>query len=232
MDRAVFFERSAGWLSGGHLAMVTSLDDPDDLNRVQIRLLAYDGPKGQDGQDMPIWARVVGAFAGNDRGVFFLPEVDDEVLVVFVQGDPRYPLIVGGLWSGKNKSPASIEASGENKLKRIKSKNGIQITLDDSQGKETLTLETPGKQKFTLKDGPGEILIEDSNGNTVKLHSSGIDVTAGANVKVNASKVEVTAGMVDVKSAMAKFSGVVQCTTLIATNVVGTTYTPGAGNVW
>ena len=229
MDRAAFFERSAAWLAGGHLAIVESLKDPDHLNRVQVKLVAYDGV---DGQNIPLWARVVAPFAGDDRGTFFFPDEGDEVLVVFVQGDPRYPLIVGGLWSGKNKSPASIESSGENKLKRIKSKNGIQITLDDTQGKETLTMETPGKQKITLKDGPGEILIEDSNGNSVKLHTGGIDVVAGATVKVQAAKVDVTAGMVNVDTAMAKFSGVVKCEVLQATMVVGTSYTPGVGNVW
>ena len=153
------------------------------------------------------------------------------MLVVFVQGDARYPLVLGGLWSGKNAAPASI-SNGENKLKRIKSKNGIQITLDDTQGTETLTMETPGGQKITMKDGPGEIKIEDSNGNTIKLHTGGIDVTASAIVKVQASKVDVSAGMVNVDTAMAKFSGVVKCETLIATTVVGTSYTPGAGTIW
>lgn len=228
MDRAHFLERAAGWLSAGHLAEVVSLNDPDNLNRVQIRLLAYDGV---DGQDMPMWARVVAPFAGNDRGTFFLPEVDDEVLVVFIQGDPRYPLVLGGLWSGKNQPPASI-SNGENKLKRIKSKNGIQITLDDSQGQETLTMETPGGQKITLKDGPGEVKIEDSNGNSIKMETAGITVTAAAKVTVNAAKVDVSAGMVNVDAGLSKFSGVVKCDTLIATTVVGTSYTPGAGNVW
>ena len=121
-----------------------------------------------------------------------MPDVDDEVLVVFLQGDPRYPLVLGGLWNGANAAPASIGAAG-NTLKRIRSKNGIQITLDDQQGQETLTLETPGGQKLTLKDGPGR--GHDRGLRTATASSSrcaGITVQAASTVKVQAAKVDVT----------------------------------------
>jgi uncharacterized protein involved in type VI secretion and phage assembly len=228
MDRAPSFERPAGWLFGGQLAQVVSLADPDNLNRVQIRLIAFDG---MEGQDMPLWARVVAPFAGDERGAFFMPDVGDEVLVVFVQGDPRHPLVVGGLWSGGNAAPASIGAGG-NIVKRIRSKNGLQITLEDRQGQENIRLETPGGQSLTLRDGPGAILFEDSNGNSVRLESGGFSFQSSINVKIEAPKVDVTAGMVTVDAAMAKFSGVVKCETLIATTVVSSVYTPGAGNIW
>ena len=227
MDRAAIFERPAGWLSAGHLAKVVSLSDPESLNRVQVRLIAYDGIEGQD---MPLWARVVAPFAGNDRGAFFMPDVDDEVLVVFAHGDPRYPLVVGGLWSGANAAPDSIGSGNVRKI--IKSKNAIQITLDDTSGQETLKLETPGGQKLTLKDGPGAVTIEDSNGNSIKLESSGVTITASAKVTINASTMAISAGMVTVDAGMSKFSGVVQCDTLISNAVVSSSYTPGAGNVW
>jgi len=154
------------------------------------------------------------------------------VLVMFVQGDARFPLIVGGLWNGAAKAPADTESGGRNRYKRIKSKNGITITLDDQDGQETMLLETPGGQSVTLKDGPGEITLEDSNGNSIKLETSGITVQASAKVTVQASSVDVTAGMVKVDAAMADFSGMVKCVTLKADTVMGTSYTPGAGNVW
>ena len=78
----------------------------------------------------------------------------------------------------------------------------------------------------------GQVLIEDSNGNSIKLETSGVTITAAAKITVNASSIEVNSGMVTVNSGMSKFSGVVQCDVLIATTVVGSTYTPGAGNVW
>lgn len=223
------FERSLDWMQAAMLAQVVSLDDPDSRNRVQVRLLAHDGV-GE--QDAPLWARVVAPFAGSDRGVFFLPDVDDEVLVVFVGGDMRHPLIIGGLWNGSASAPADIESGGVNRYKRIKSRNGIVITMDDQSGQEELKLETPGGQKVTLKDGPGSITIEDSNGNSIKLESAGITVTASAKVTVNASQVMVSAGMVKVDAGMSTFSGVVKCDTLITNSVISTSYTPGAGNIW
>ena len=114
----------------------------------------------------------------------------------------------------------------------LRSRNGVKITLDDQDGQEKMVLETPGGQKLTLKDGPGSCELVDSNGNSIKLESSGITVTASAKVTVNASTVNVSAGMVNVDAGMSKFSGVVQCDTLITNAVVSSSYTPGAGNVW
>ena len=217
-----------GLFQAAQLAVVEDLQDPDNLARVKVRLLGSDGVNDHDG---PVWARVACPFAGDNRGTFFIPDVGDEVLVTFVQGDPRFPIVLGGLWNGATQTPASI-SGGKNLLKVIRSKNGVKITLDDNDGQEQFIAETPGGQKVTLKDGPGTITIEDSNGNSIKLESAGITVTASAKVTVNASQVNVSAGMVKVDAAMSQFSGVVQCDTLIATTVVGTTYTPGAGNIW
>jgi len=228
MDRPGFLNRAPAWLQAAYLARVVSLDDPQSLNRVQVRLIAFDDCANQDA---PLWARVVCPFAGQDRGAFLMPDVDDEVLVLFQNGDPSYPLVLGGLWNGSATAPASFE-NGQNRYKVIRSKNGVKLTLDDQQGQETFIAETPAGQKITLKDGPGTITIEDSNGNSIKLDSSGITINAAANVKVTAAKVDVSAGLVNVDTAMAKFSGVVKCETLIATSVVSSSYTPGAGNIW
>ena len=229
MNREPVFDRPPGWMHAGYLAKVVSLDDPEHRNRVQVRLIAFDDV---DKQDAPMWARVVAPFAGSDRGAFFLPDVEDEVLVVFMNGDARFPIILGGLWNGNASPPADIESGGVNRYKRIKSKNGIVFTMDDEQGQETLKMETPGGQKITLQDGPGTVTVEDSNGNSIKLESAGITVTTSAKVKVSASQVEVSAGMVKVDAAMSNFSGVVKCDTLISNSVVSTSYTPGAGNIW
>lgn len=220
--------RRPGWTNAPQLAQVVSVDDPEGRNRVQVRLIACDDAEEQDA---PLWARVVCPFAGQDRGAFLIPDVDDEVLVVFQNGDPSYPLVLGGLWNGTATAPEEIGADG-NRYKVIRSKNGVTVTLDDRSGQERFVVETPGGQRITLSDGPGAVLIEDSNGNSAELATSGITVIAAATVKVQASKVEVTAGMVDVSAAMSKFSGVVQCQTLIATSVVSSSYTPGAGNIW
>ena len=218
----------AGLFTGGYLAEVISLDDPDSLSRVQLRVLNFDGVDSHDG---PIWARVACAFAGNNRGSFLLPDVGDEVLVVFVNGDPRFPVVVGGLWNGSSTSPEAI-SGGRNRKKVIRSKNGVKLTLDDQDGQEQFIAETPGGQTITLKDGPGAVWIEDSNGNSVKLETAGITVTASAKVTVNASTVEISAGMVTVNAGLSRFSGVVQADTVITNTVISSVYTPGAGNIW
>ena len=228
MDRAGFPTRPAAWLQAAYLAQVVSLSDPSRLNRVQVRLIAFDDCTNQDA---PMWARVVCPFAGNNRGAFLMPDADDEVLVVFQNGDPSYPLILGGLWNGSSTSPEDFQ-SGQNRYKVIRSKNGVKLTMDDQEGQEKFIVETPGGQKITIEDGPGQITIEDANGNSIKLDTSGITVNAAANVKVTAAKVDVSAGLVNVDTAMAKFSGVVKCETLISTSVISSSYTPGAGNIW
>ena len=218
----------AGLFTGGYLAEVVSLDDPESLSRVQVRVLNFDGADGHDG---PIWARVACHFAGNNRGAFLLPDVGDEVLVVFVNGDPRMPIVVGGLWNGSSTAPETI-SGGRNRKKVIRSKNGVKLTLDDQDGQEKLILETPGGQKVSLQDGPGVIEIVDSNGNSVKLETAGITVTASAKVTINASTIEVSAGMVTVNAGLSRFSGVVQADTVISNTVISSAYTPGAGNIW
>jgi hypothetical protein len=119
-----------------------------------------------------------------------------------------------------------------NNKKLLRSRNGVTITLDDQSGQERFIVETPGGQKVTLKDGPGSIEIMDSNGNSVILEAAGIMVNASAKVTINAGTVEISSGMVTVNSGMSKFTGVVQCDTLISNSVISASYTPGAGNIF
>jgi uncharacterized protein involved in type VI secretion and phage assembly len=219
-----------GRFYGAYPAVVRDVKDPDGLGRVKVALPW--SPDGSGGS-YEAWARVATLMAGRNRGSWFVPDVDDEVLVVFMAGDVRQPAVVGGMWNGVDTPPAQMDGGGQNYIKALRSRNGVKITLDDHDGQEQLILETPGGQKVTLKDGPGQIELQDSNGNSVKLETAGVTVTTSAKVTVNAgAAVEINAATVTVNAAMATFSGVVQATTVIATSVVGTTYTPGAGNIW
>ena len=125
-----------------------------------------------------------------------------------------------------------LAGGGRNLKKVIRTRNGVQMTLDDRNGQEKLILETPGGQKITMRDTPGAVEIIDSNGNSIKLETAGITISATAKVTVNATQVAVRASMVNVDAAMSKFSGVVQCDTLISNSVISAAYTPGAGNIW
>ena len=91
-----------------------------------------------------------------------------------------------------------------------------------------LVVETPAGQKITLQDDPAVVLVEDANGNSVRLDASGVIVMAAARVRVDASMVEISAAEVNVNAGMAKFSGVLQADTVIATQLIN----PASGNVW
>ena len=214
---------------GAFPALVTDIVDPEGLGRVKISL-----PWSPDtaGARYETWARLATFMAGNNRGSWFIPDVDDEVLIVFEGGDPRRPYVIGSLWNGKDSPPESMDGAGKNFKKVLRSRNGVKLTMDDTDGREQFILETPGGQKLTLKDGPGAVEIVDSNGNSIKMEASGITIAASAKVTINASQVAVSAGMVTVDAAMSKFSGVVQCDTMISNSVISASYTPGAGNIW
>ena len=221
--------RPAGRWFGVFPAQVSDIRDPDGQGRVKVRL-----PWAPDsaGSRYEAWARIATLMGGNNRGSWFIPDTGDEVLVCFQAGDPRFPFVIGGLWNGKDSPPQSMDGAGNNELKVIRSRNGVKVTLDDTDGRERVTLETPGNQKVELRDGPGTIEITDSNGNSIKLASDGITVTASAKVTVSASTVDVTASMVNVNAAMSNFSGVVKADTVITNAVISSSYTPGAGNIW
>ena len=219
-----------GLFYGAYPAVVTDVNDPDGQGRVKVSLPWSPDPGGAQ---YTAWARLATLMAGNNRGSWFIPDVDDEVLVVFAGGDPRHPCVVGAMWNGRDTPPHSMDGGGRNYVKKLRSRNGVQITMDDADGQEQMILETPGGQRMTLKDGPGAVEIVDSNGNSLKLETSGITITASAKITINAgATVDVTASMVKVSAAMSQFSGVVQCDTLITNSVVSASYTPGAGNVW
>ena len=218
-----------GRFYGAYPALVLDVRDPDNEGKVKVALPWSPDPGGSSYQ---VWARVATLMAGNNQGSWFIPDTNVEVLVIFLGGDPRHPVVIGALWNGQDAPPLSMDSAGANNIKQICSRNGVKITLDDTQGSESLTMETPGGQKIALQDGPGSILIQDSNGNSIQLDSSGITVNAAAQVTITASQAQVSASMVNVNAGMSVFSGVVNADTVITNSVVSASYTPGAGNIW
>jgi uncharacterized protein involved in type VI secretion and phage assembly len=219
---------------GGHWygvypALVSDIKDPDGQGRVKVTL-PWSPDTGSERYEA--WARLATLMGGNNRGSWFIPDVNDEVLIGFEGGDPRRPYVMGALWNGSDAPPDSMDGAGNNYRKVLRSRNGVKITMDDTDGQEKFIVETPGGQKVTLKDGPGAVQLEDSNGNSIKLETSGITVTASAKVTVNASLMEISASMLTVNAGISKFSGVVQADTVISNSVISSSYTPGAGNIW
>jgi uncharacterized protein involved in type VI secretion and phage assembly len=213
--------------NGVYSAIVVDNIDPDNLGRVKVRVpqaLAADASGAEH------WARIATVMAGGHRGTWFVPDVKDEVLVAFEAGDATRPYVLGALWNAADPPPATMLPGNDRKL--LRSRNGLTITLDDQDGRESVAIETPGGQKLTLQDGPGSIVLADANGNSVEVDLHGVTIKSSSTVTVRANVVEIHADVVDVSATIAKFGGVVQCDTLVSNSVVSQSYTPGVGNIW
>jgi uncharacterized protein involved in type VI secretion and phage assembly len=228
-----FKPETTGKWYGVYPALVTDIKDPDGQGRVKIVLPGLAGQSiNEDPKRGGYWARLATLMAGNNRGSWFIPDVDDEVLVAFEGGDPSHPYVIGALWNGEDSPPESMDGYGNNRRKILQSRNGVKITLDDTDGMESLKLETPAGQIITLKDGSSSLKIEDSNGNNIEFDLNGIKLNASNKLTISARHVEISAGGVSVIAGKAEFSGEVKCKKLVTDSVVSSSYTPGAGNVW
>ena len=177
---------------GVYPALVTDIKDPDNQGRVKVSL-PWSPDTGTAKYET--WARLATMMGGNNRGSWFVPDLNDEVLIAFEGGDTRRPYVIGGLWNGSDAPPESMDGAGNNYKKVLRSRNGVKVTLDDQDGQEKFIAETPGGQKVTLKDGPGAVEIVDSNGNSIKLETSGVTITASAKLTINAGTIAISAGM-------------------------------------
>ncbi len=136
------------------IAIVTENKDPQKIGRVKVKVpvLSMD--------DTTFWAPIVMLGAGKNRGWFFIPEIDDEVLVIFEHGEMNRPLVVGALWNGKDK-PSDKNASGDNNPHRvIKSRSGSRVMLDDSDSPQVMIEDGDGKGRITLDAKNNKIIIE------------------------------------------------------------------------
>lgn len=205
---------------GLYPALVADLVDPDNLGRIQVRFPGF----GAGGESVRAWATLLTPYADDNQGLQILPEVDSQVVVGFEAGDPMRPYIVGACWNGRAALPVTPEASNDKRLLRTRS--GSELLFDDAAAGAKIVLKTANGHTMTMDDQSQEISITHSNGAEIVIDMAGkITISANATVEVNAAAVNVHAPMV-------KCDGVVKCTTLIATSVVSTSYTPGAGNVW
>jgi len=173
-------------------ALVTNvIDDPEQECRVTLRFPFFDGATAESD-----WCRVVQPYAGNGYGAVFVPEVGDEVLVAFVHGDMRFPVVLGGLYNGVDKPPTHRTASLDQKM--IRTKHGHQVVLDDSPGQEAIRITTAG----------GHELILDDAGGTVAVTGNGVEITLddGGTVTVRGTSVTVEAGQINLGASGAALS--------------------------
>lgn len=169
--------------------------DPDGELRVKVLLPSIDMQKTS-----AVWARMATPDAGGLRGFYFRPEPNDEVVVGFLNEDPRCPIILGSLFGSKNAPPASMGTPDADNLKRgIVSKKGLSIGFVDAD-KPSLLIETPQQNRLLLDEDSGGICLSDQNGNSIKLDKNGITITSAKALKIAASKdVAITGSKVDIK---------------------------------
>lgn len=200
------------------LGQVTDNNDPDSRGRVKVRLLAT---------LMEIWAGVVVPSAGAGYGVSFVPRLDEIVVLAFIT--PEMPLVLGSIWAGNSSVPEDADPQENHYV--IRTPEGTVLDFDDGSAPKVELRSRSGYRISIDENGGGEILVERGS-QSVKLTANAIEVRSSGSVTVDASTVTINASTITVNASMSRFSGVIQADTVIATAVVGSSYTPGAGNIW
>ena len=195
-DREEVHSRIYGVVVG----VVTNNQDPDSLGRVKVKF------PWLIEQDESYWARIASPMAGTDRGMVFIPEVDDEVLVAFDHGDVRCPYVIGALWNGKDELPKEKEGDDENNLRIIKSRSNHLIILDDTDGSEKIEIiDKTEKNKITIDSGENKMTLEVKGSIELKapsgkitLNANSVEIKSSAETKIEAGSemnVEASATM-------------------------------------
>jgi Rhs element Vgr protein len=165
-------------INGLQIGIVLSNEDPENEFRVQVKMPVVD-PAG-DGT----WARIASLDAGDQRGFFFRPEVGDEVVLGFLDDDPRQAVILGMLHSSAKAAP--LTGSDDNNEKMYQSRAGMKLHFDDD--KKIILIETPAGKKVTLDEDANELKMMDENGNKIVMSSDGILIESGGKIEIKAQQ--------------------------------------------
>ena len=156
-------------------------DDPDSQYRILVDIPLFDT------NGAGIWARLSNFYSTSGAGTFFLPEVGDEVILGFLNEDPRFPVILGSVYSGTKIKPfTGLDPNEKNSIKAIVSKSGISVEFDDEN--KIWTVATPNKNTIIISDKDKQITIKDENQNSIVMSSSGIDISSQKNINISAQQ--------------------------------------------
>ncbi|ADQ69180.1 phage tail protein [Halogeometricum borinquense] len=179
-------------IRGVAVGIVTDNQDPKDLGRVKLQF------PWRDADDESYWARIATEMAGKEYGTYFLPEVEDEVLVAFENGDIHKPFVIGSLWNGKQKPPQK-NSDGKNNTREIRSRSDHKIAFDDAD-KGSITIQTSAGNEIAIDDsGDSETIVvrDEKNDNSIAIDSGSGSVKIDAkkeielsaqNIKINGKK--------------------------------------------
>ncbi len=152
--------------------------DPDSQYRILVDIPMFN-QKGA-----ATWARLSNFYSTNGGGAFFLPEVGDEVVIGFLNEDPRFPVILGSMYSSKIKPPTQPDE--KNSLKAIVSKSGISMQFNDAD--KTFTITTPSKNQIVFSDKDKMITIRDENANSITMSTDGIAMNSAKNITISSDQ--------------------------------------------
>ena len=165
-------------ICGLQVGVVSQLEeDPDGEDRILVQIPIVNS------EEQGIWCRVASLDAGENRGAFFRPEIEDEVIVGFINDDPNDPVVLGMLHSSAK--PAPITAADDNHEKGFITRSEMKILFDDD--KKSITIETPAGKKMVLDEDAGSIVIEDDNSNVITIDDSGIAIESASDINMTAS---------------------------------------------
>ena len=201
-------------ISGVVPAIVTNNNDSGDVQAARVKVKYPWFPSGTGGTLESDWARVAVIGGGKERGVYFMPEIDDEVLVAFEQGDINRPYILGGLWNGKDAPPEAIGkvvAGGKVSLRMIKSRTGHQIKLEESDSVETISIIDKSTKNSIVLDAKGgtitvksdKDMVFDAGGKMTFNCKGDLEVTSKGAGKMKAQNnfdIEAATGAMNMKS--------------------------------
>lgn len=204
LNDSVNAEARSGRINGVVVGVVTNNQDSDGLGRVKVKF-----PWLSD-TDESWWARIATPMAGKQRGFYFLPEVNDEVLVAFEHGDVRFPYVLGALWNGQD-TPPITNSDGKNNIRMIQSRSGHVVKLNDEDGKETIEIiDKSQKNKIVIDTSKNtitvtsnqDITLSASNG-TIKLDAKNVEISGsqGAKLKSGGSMNVEASGTMTIKGA-------------------------------
>ncbi|MFN0085516.1 MAG: phage baseplate assembly protein V [Blastocatellia bacterium] len=189
----------AGKIYGVVVGIVTNNQDPEKLGRVKVKF-----PWLSDSEDSH-WARMATLMAGKDRGSFYLPEVDDEVLVVFEHGDVRFPYVIGMLWNGKD-TPHYDNGDGKNDVRAITSRSGHEFVFNDNDQAGKVVIHTKKNHVITLDDSAGGekiSVVDKTGGNSIVIDSNQKSIAIKSDLKltIESTMIEIKAsGMMKIEA--------------------------------
>ncbi len=226
--------------------IVDDVDDPVREGRIRLRF------PWLPGDNQSYWAPVATLMAGDGRGSWIMPEVGDEALVAFEQGDVNHPFVIGFLWNGRTPPPNDENTVS---IRRLKTVSGHVLEFDDRPGQEKIVLKTAAGLTLEMVDTPPagvtittvggqQLKLDDGGGKVALTTAGGKGLTAGdlpPAVGLNAAAAMLTIdgllvtinanAMLTVNAPLVSFAGIIQAQTVIASSVVSAAYTPGVGNL-